>query len=255
MSTPEKFDVLAFGSHPDDVELGAGGTVAQMVADGYQVGIVDLTRGELGSRGTVEKRTQEAFNASKILGATNRVNLNLPDGDIQNSQENRIAVIRELRAARPNILLIPALDCRHPDHPDSARLILDAVFQSGLSKIETRGETGEIQPTWRPLHVLHYMQSVPFVPTVVVDVSRTWHLRNQAVHAYTSQVFNPDYTPGEDEPVTFISNPDFMKWYDARARQWGYPIGAEFGEPFLYHHGPFGTDDLVATFSKERPFR
>jgi bacillithiol biosynthesis deacetylase BshB1 len=255
MSPSNKFDVLAFGSHPDDVELGAGGTVAQMVADGYRVGIVDLTRGELGSRGTVELRNQEALDASAILGASRRVNLNLPDGDIRNTQENRLAVIRELRAARPNLILIPAPECRHPDHPDSARLIIDAVFQSGLSKIQTRGDHDEDQQTWRPHHILHYMQSVPFTPTVVMDVSKTWHLRNKAVQAYKSQVFNPDYVPGVDEPMTFISNPDFMKWYDARARNWGYPIGAEYGEPFLYHHGPFGSDDLVATFAKEKTFR
>ncbi len=255
MSNPVKFDVLAFGSHPDDVELCAGGTIAQMIADGYTVGIVDLTGGELGSRGSVELRAVEAANAAKILGVTRRVNLGLPDGNIENTPENRLKVVRELRFCRPELIFIPAPDCRHPDHPAGARLIIDAVFQSGLSKISSTDEHGALQPTWRPHHVLHYMQSIDFFPTLVVDVTRTWKTRLKAVEAYASQVFNPAYKPGVDEPETFISNPAFMEWHNARAKSYGYRIGAEFGEPFLYHQGPIGTNDLVAMLRKERPFR
>ena len=255
MGYPKKFDVLAFGSHPDDVELSAGGTIAKMVEDGYRVGIVDLTRGELGSRGTPELREEEAKEASRLLGALRRVNLRIPDGNIENTPENRLRVIRELRTARPDLILIPAPDCRHPDHPAGARLIIDAVFQSGLSKIETTDEEGEAQSVWRPHHVLHYMQSIEFTPTIVVDVSSTWNVRRKAVEAYASQVFNPNYKPGADEPETFVSNPAFMEWYDARAKQYGYRIGASFGEPFLYHHGPLGTDDLVGMLRKQKPFR
>ena len=255
MENAHKFDVLAFGSHPDDVELGAGGTLAQMVEDGYRVGIVDITRGELGSRGTPELRDEEAIEAARILGASRRVNLRLQDGNIENTPENRVKVIRELRHAQPDFVLIPAPECRHPDHPAAARLVLDAVFQSGLSKIETVGEDCLPQATWRPHHVLHYMQSIEFTPTLVVDVSKTWDVRKKSVMAYASQVFNPSYRPGEDEPETFVSNPAFMEWYDARAKKYGYRIGATYGEPFLYHQGPMGTDDLIGMLRKQRPFR
>ncbi len=255
MSDSTKYDVLAFGSHPDDVELCAGGTVARMIGQGRKVGIVDLTLGELGSRGTPELRLKEAAAAADILGVTRRVNLQLPDGDITNTPENRLKVIRELRATRPDILLIPAPECRHPDHPAGARLVADAVFQSGLVKIETKDDGGANQQAWRPHHVLHYMQSIDFEPTIVVDVSETWNQRNDAVRAYASQVFNPEYDPAEGEPETFISNPGFMEWMDARAKTYGYRIGASYGEPFLYRHGPLGTDDLVAMLTKEKPFR
>ena len=255
MSISNKFDVLAFGAHPDDVELCAGGTIAQMIIDGYKVGIVDLTRGELGSRGTPDLRAKEASNAAKILGATRRVNLGLPDGNIENTLENRLAVVRELRLCQPDIIFIPAPECRHPDHPAGAKLIIDAVFQSGLSKISTSDQHGAEQSAWRPHHVLHYMQSIDFFPTLVVDVSRTWKIRNEAVNAYTSQVFNPTYKPSANEPETFISNPAFMEWHEARAKSYGYRIGATFGEPYLYHQGPIGTNDLVSMLRKERPFR
>lgn len=255
MSYPKKFDVLGIGAHPDDVELCAGGTLAKMVEDGYRVGIADLTRGELGSRGSIETRAEEAAKASRILGASRRVNLGIPDGNIENTPENRLKVIAELRETRPDILLIPAPECRHPDHPAGARLALDAVFQSGLTKIETIGEDGAPQAAWRPQHVLHYMQSIEFTPTLVVDISSTWDTKMKAIQAFASQVFNPSYKPGVDEPETFISNPAFMEWWEARAKHFGYRIGGRFGEPFLYHHGPMGTNDLVGMLKKEKPFR
>ena len=254
MSTLPKFDVLAFGPHPDDVELGAGGTVASLTAAGYRVGIVDLTRGELSSRGTPETRKQEAIAAADILGVERRVNLDIADGNIRNSKKNRLKVIAELRMTRPDILLLPATDCRHPDHPAGARLVADAAFQAGLVRIETPDAAGNLLEPWRPPHMLHYMQSVPFEPTLVVDVSTFWERRNEAVRAFATQF----HTGAEDtsgDPETFISNPAFMDWYDARARMYGYRIGATFGEPFLYRHGPIGTDDLVAMLKKEKPFR
>ncbi|MBT3448057.1 MAG: bacillithiol biosynthesis deacetylase BshB1 [Bacteroidetes Order II. Incertae sedis bacterium] len=255
MSTLPKFDVLAFGSHPDDVELCAGGTLAGMVRQGYRTGIVDLTAGELGSRGTIELRASEAAEAARILGASRRVNLGIPDGQIDNTSDNRLKVIRELRATRPDLILIPAPDCRHPDHPAGARLVADAVFQSGLVKIESFDDEGVQQDVWRPHHVLHYMQSIEFVPTLVVDVSETWADRTRAVQAFSSQVFNPDYIAETDEPETFISNPAFMQWWEARAKNFGYRIGATYGEPFLYRHGPMGTDDLIGMLKKQKPFR
>lgn len=254
MSALPKFDVLAFAPHPDDVELSAGGTVASMTAGGYRVGIVDLTRGELSSRGTVEQREQEALAAARILGVDRRVNLGITDGNIRNSRKNRLKVIAEIRATRPDILLLPAPECRHPDHPAGARLVADAAFQAGLIKIETTDAEGRVQEPWRPPHLLHYMQSIPFEPTLVVDVSAFWEQRTRAVQAFASQ-FHTGNPVTTDEPETFISNPAFMDWYDARSRTYGYRIGATHGEPFLYRHGPIGTDDLVAMLKKEKPFR
>ncbi len=265
-----KYDVLAIGSHPDDVELGCGGTIAALIEAGYRVGIVDLTRGELGSRGTPDQRDMEATEAARVLGVDRRVNLGIPDGNIKNSRKNRLRVIAELRATRPDILLIPAPDCRHPDHPAGARLVCDAAFQAGLVKVETLDGFGVMQEPWRPQHILHYMQSIPFEPTLVMDVSEFWETRNAAVRAFSSQFHTGgagERNPGPEEageggglsedqgPETFISNPAFMDWYDARARTFGYRIGATFGEPFLYRHGPIGTDDLVGMLKKEKPFR
>lgn len=248
-------DVVAFGAHPDDVELFAGGTVCSLVDQGARVGIVDLTRGELGSRGTPELRAQEAAAAADILGVSIRMNLGLPDGDIQNTPENRLDVIRALRTLRPGLILVNAPECRHPDHPAAARLVTDAVFQAGLTKIVTIGEDGTPQETWRPHHTLHYIQSIELEPTLVVDVSPYWEQRMKALLAYSSQFHAPGYTAGDDEPETFISNPAFLKWIEARMRVAGYRIGADFGEPFIYRHGPMGTDNLLGMLAKNKPFR
>lgn len=247
-------DVLAFGAHPDDVELFAGGTVALLVAQGHRVGVVDLTHGELSSRGTPELRLQETKAASDFLGLHARVNLGLPDGDIRNTPENRAAVARVLRRYRPHLVLVGAPDCRHPDHPAATRLVVDAVFTAGLRKVETRDGAAAQEP-WRPHHVLHYMQSIPFEPTLVVDVSAVWETRIRALKAYASQFHHPDYVPSPEEPETFISNPAFFAWVEARARTYGYRIGATYGEPLLYRHGPIGVTDLLRTLEREQPFR
>jgi len=247
-----ELDVLAFGAHPDDVELSAGGTLCMLVAAGYTAGIVDLTRGELGSRGDAEMRAREADDAAAILGVGIRENLRIPDGNIENTPGNRDRVIRVLRKYRPRILLINAPECRHPDHRNAARLVADAAFYSGLSRIEFDDE--ELRP-WRPHHVLHYMQSIPFEPTVVVDVSAVWERRMKALLAFRSQFHSEAYKAATDEPETFVSNPDFLRWVEARAVTYGYRIGARYGEPFLYRHGPIGTDDLVAMLGKDRTYR
>lgn len=248
-------DVLALAAHPDDVELSVGGTVCLLTQAGYRVGIVDYTQGELGSRGTPEGRLEEARAAAEILGVAVRENLGLPDGNIANTKENQTAIIRVVRRYRPNVVLINAPACRHPDHCAAARLALDAFFYSGLRKVETFEPDGTPQEPWRPHHALHYMQSVSFTPTFVVDVSAVWEQRMRAMQAFRSQVFNPDYDPEEDEPETFISNPDFYAWIEARARTYGYQIGATYGEPLLYHRGPVGVTDLMAVLGRERPFR
>jgi|SRR5690554_239683 bacillithiol biosynthesis deacetylase BshB1 len=255
MNDEPVLDVLALAAHPDDVELCAGGTVCLLTRQGYRVGIVDFSQGELGSRGTPELRMQEAAAAAEVMGVSIRENLRIPDGNIENTPENRLKVIRMVRRYRPRIVLINPMECRHPDHGRAAVLSTEALFYSGLRKIETFEDDGTPQAPWRPHHVLHYMQSIPFEPTLVVDVTEVWEQRLRALRAFRSQFYDPEYEGAPDEPVTFISNPTFFKWVEGRARTYGYGIGAEFGEPFLYRHGPFGVTDLVAALKKEKPFR
>lgn len=254
MLMPLKLDVLAFAAHPDDVELSVGGTMVLLAWQGYKTGIVDFTRGQLGSRGTPELREQEAAESAKILKLSARHNLGLADGNIINTPETRLPLIRLIRRYRPHIALINAPDCRHPDHPAAAKFAADALFYSGLRMIETEDD-GEPQEPWRPHHVLHYMQSISFEPSLIVDVSDVWEERLASIAAFKSQFHNPDYEPSADEPQTFVSNPEFFKWLEARARSYGYRIGAEYGEPFLYRHGPPGVKDLVAAFQDEKAFR
>lgn len=249
-----ELDVLAFAAHPDDVELFAGGTVALLVHQGYRVGICDLTRGELGSRGTPEDREREAAEASAVLGVSARVNLGLPDGDIRNTPENRRLVAGVVRRFRPRIMLVGAPDCRHPDHAAATRLALDGAFAAGLRKLDTPDDRDAPEP-WRPQHVLHYMQSIPFEPTLVIDVTEVWETRIAALRAFASQFHHPDYVPSPDEPETFVSNPAFFEWIEARARNYGYRIGATYGEPLLYRHGPIGVTDLMRALDRQRPFR
>lgn len=248
-------DVLALAAHPDDVELCAGGTVCLLAKQGYDVGIVDFTRGELGSRGTPELRMKEAQKAAEVIGLKARENLGLSDGNIANTEENRRELIRIVRRYQPHVVLINPPECRHPDHCAAAELSTDALYYAGLRKIETTDADGAAQEPWRPHHVLHYMQAVPFEPTLVVDVTEVWEQRIEALQAFKSQFFNPDYEPEEDEPETFVSNPEFFEWVKARARTYGYKVGATYGEPFLYRHGPFGAEDLMAVFGGERRFR
>lgn len=247
-------DVLAVAAHPDDVELFAGGTICTLTAAGKSVAIVDMTRGELSTRGTPDKRAQESSRAAEIMGVSDRVCLGIADGDIQNSKLNQLKLITEVRRLRPHIALISSPACRHPDHAASSELCISAFFYAGLEKVETRYE-GKVQEPWRPQHVLHYMQNVSFTPTLVVDVSDVWDQRMKALLAYESQFHNPDYKRASLESETYISNPDFLASVEARARTYGYPIGATFGEPFLYRNGPIGTKDLVSMLSTSRAFK
>ena len=235
MSSSTPLDILAFGAHPDDVELAAGGTMRLCALQGYRTGIVDLTRGELGSRGTPELRTREAQAAADILGVVVRENLGLPDGNI--TDDGRMDIIRVLRTWRPRVVMTHPMVCRHPDHVRTARLVVDACFYSGLRKLTSEDNAGRPQAPWRPKHVLHFAEVVPFNPTLIVDVTATWADRTRALQCYASQVHNPDYVPQKDEPETYVSNPDFFQWIEARACTYGYAVGAKFGEPFLYRGG------------------
>jgi bacillithiol biosynthesis deacetylase BshB1 len=254
--TSEPVDLLAFAAHPDDVELCAGGTVCALVRDGYRVGIVDLTGGQLGSRGTPEGRIEESKAAARVLGLHARENLGMPDGDLVSTPATRLPIVQALRTYRPRIVLLNAPDCRHPDHGAAARLVGEALFYAGLRKIETAGADGQPQEPHRPDHALHYMQAIPFEPTLVVDVTEVWEQRMRALYAFASQFHTPDADPdADDEPATYISNPTFGAFVEAQARTYGYRVGATFGEPLLYRHGPIGVDDLAAALGKSRPFR
>lgn len=246
--TPGPVDVLAIAAHPDDAELAVGGTLVTLARQGYRTAIVDLTRGEMGTRGTPETRLDESATAARILGLTARENLGLPDGALASTPEARVVVASAIRRYRPHVLLVNAPECRHPDHPAGARLALDANFHAGLAALDT-GEAPH-----RAAHVLHYMQSFTFTPTLVVDVSDAWEQRMEAFFAFGSQ-FLPSDATDVDGPQTFISNPDFVGWVEARARSFGYPIGVTFGEPLLYARLPFGTRDLMNVFAMDRPFK
>ncbi|WP_435577898.1 bacillithiol biosynthesis deacetylase BshB1 [Gilvibacter sp.] len=222
-----KLDILAIGAHPDDVELGCGATLAKEIASGKKVGILDLTRGELGTRGTPEIRDQEAKAAAKILGAVVRENIAIPDGFFTNSKENQLKIIEVLRKYQPDIVLCNAVDDRHIDHGKGSKLASDACFLSGLRRIETT-HNGEAQQAWRPKLVYHYIQWKNLEPDFVVDVSDYIEKKQKAVFAYTSQFFDPN----SDDPSTPISSSNFKESISYRARDLGRLIGVEYAEGF-----------------------
>lgn len=217
-----KLDILAIGAHPDDVELGCGATVAKMVAEGKTVGILDLTRGELGTRGTAETRKQEAADAAKILGVAFRENLGFRDGFFVNDEAHQMEIIKIIRKYQPDIVLSNAVEDRHIDHGKGADLVEKACFLSGLRKIETG------QPAWRPKHVFHYVQWYPLKPDFVLDVSGYIEKKNQACFAYKTQFFDPE----SKEPETPISSSLFQHSIENRARDLGMLIGTEAGEGY-----------------------
>lgn len=222
-----KLDVLAFGAHPDDVELSCGGTLAKEVAKGKKVGIVDLTRGELGTRGTAKTRDEEALNAAKILGVSMRTNLEFADGFFINDKEHQLAVIKMIRKYQPEIILCNAIDDRHIDHGKGSKLVSDACFLSGLIKIETEDE-GVIQKPWRPKQVYHYIQWKNLEPDLAVDVSGFIDKKMNSVLAYKTQFFDAH----SKEPETPISSKNFTDSIIYRARDLGRLIGVEHAEGF-----------------------
>lgn len=222
-----KLDLLVFAVHPDDAELGCSGTILKSIAEGKKVGIVDLTRGELGTRGTAETRDQEAANSAKILGLHVRENLRMKDGFFQNNEAHQLAVIAAIRKYQPEIIVCNALDDRHPDHGRASDLIYDAAFLSGLPKIKTEKD-GADQEAWRPRLVLNYIQDRYIKPDILIDITPFWEQKLASVRAFESQFYNPDSA----EPATYISSPEFMKGIESRAREFGKSIQVTYAEGF-----------------------
>ena len=222
-----KLDILAFGAHPDDVELGAAATIAKEVSLGKKVGIIDLTQGELGTRGSKELRKTEALRAAKILGVTLRENLKFADGFFVNDKRHQLEVIKLIRKYKPEIVLCNAIEDRHIDHGKGSKLVSEACFLSGLEKIETEFE-GEIQKKWRPKLIYHYLQWNNSKPDFVVDISNFMDVKMEAVLAYTSQFYNPN----SKESETPISSKNFTDSVYYRAKDLGRLIGVEYAEGF-----------------------
>ena len=223
-----KLDILAFGVHPDDVELGCAGTIMAAIDQGKKVGIVDLTRGELGTRGTPTTRIQEAATAAKIMGVDVRENLEMADGFFANDEAHQRKIISIIRKYQPDIILANAPEDRHPDHGRSAKLVSDAAFLSGLRKIETIHD-GEAQNSWRPAYTFHYIQDRFIQPSFVIDITKYMDRKIEAVLAYSTQFNSADTS----EPQTYISSPQFLETVKARALMLGKRIGVGYAEGYI----------------------
>jgi bacillithiol biosynthesis deacetylase BshB1 len=228
-----KLDILAIGAHPDDVELGCSGTLAKEISRGKKAGILDLTRGELGTRGSAETRDKEAEEAAKILGLSMRKNLGFSDGFFANNAAHQLEIIKIIRKYRPEIVLCPAIEDRHIDHGKGSRLASEACFLSGLKKIETTFENNK-QNHWRPKAVYHYIQWKDLNPEIVVDISGFMEKKMEAVKAYKSQFHDPE----SKEPETHVSSSNFLESVSYRARNLGRLIGTEHAEGFTVERYP-----------------
>lgn len=228
-----KLDILAIGAHPDDVELCCGATLAKEIANGKKIGVLDLTQGELGTRGTAKTRNEESKKAAKILGVSVRENLRMADGFFVNDKAHQIEVIKMIRKYQPEIVLCNAIDDRHIDHAKGSKLVSDACFLSGLIKIETEYE-GKTQSHWRPKHVYHYIQWKNLEPDIIVDVTGFIDRKMEAILAYKTQF----YDPKSDEPETPISRKNFIDSILFRAMDLGRLVGVEYGEGFTVERYP-----------------
>lgn len=235
MSTPKT--ILAFAAHPDDVELSCSGTLIKHAKAGHQCIVVDLTRGELGSRGNADLRDEEAARAAKIMGLTQRHNLRMADGFFDVNEENIIKVIKEIRRFTPDIVLANAPEDRHPDHGKGAELVKRAFFYSGLRKIET-SYNGEPQQTYRPNALYHYIQDRYLQPDFVVDIEDYWEQKLESIAAYSSQFFTGKENQKPNEPQTPISSKDFMDFIEGRAGQFGRSIQVKYAEGFIAARTP-----------------
>lgn len=235
-----KLDILVFAAHPDDAELACSGTIATHVAAGYNCAIVDLTRGEMGTRGTPEIRMKETKVSSEILGIQTRENLSFEDAKFINDWDHQLEVIKMIRKYQPKIVLANAIRDRHPDHGRAADLLRDSFFKSGLKKIQTTLD-GDEQKAFRPRHLFHYIQNDYIEPSFIVDISGYWDTKINSIKAFESQFYNPD----SEEPKTFISSSGFLESIEARAKEFGHRIGVKYGEGFTLPTTP-GVKDLFS---------
>ena len=225
-----KADILAIGVHPDDVELGCSGVLLNEIKAGKKVVILDLTQGELGTRGNIETRYEEAANAAAIIGVAARENLKFRDGFFLNDEAHQLKMIQAIRKYQPEIVFGNVLDDRHPDHGRAGHLIAESCFLAGLSKIETFNEQGNSQQKWRPKYVLHYIQDWYHEPDILIDISDVFEQKMKSVEAYRTQFFS---NAQDGEPSTYISTPDFLESIVARARMFGKRIGVKYAEGFI----------------------
>lgn len=235
-----KLELLVLAAHPDDAEMSCGGTLAAEIANGRKVGIIDFTRGELGTRGTPETRLREAEEAGRVLGVHARHNLGFRDGFFRNDEEHQLCLIPYLRRYRPDLVIANAIDDRHPDHGKAAALAVDACFLSGLRSISTIDPVdGTPQEAWRPRQLFHYIQDRYLRPDVTVDITPHWQTKLASIHAYRSQFFDP----GNTEPASYISSKEFIEFLKARWQEYGHAIGVEYGEGFTSYR-QLGVDSL-----------
>ncbi|MDZ7933849.1 MAG: bacillithiol biosynthesis deacetylase BshB1 [Emticicia sp.] len=223
-----KLDLVVLAAHPDDAEMSCGGTIASAIAQGKKVGIIDFTRGELGTRGTPEIRAKESAAASKILNISARENLGFRDGFFKNDEEHQMKLIAAIRRYQPDVVLANAIEDRHPDHGKGAALAVDACFYSGLRMIQTFDANGTPQQAWRPKALYHYIQDRFIKPDLVVDISNYWDLKEASIRAYKSQFHDPNST----EPESYLTSPEFLEFLKARSQEMGHMIGAKFGEGY-----------------------
>lgn len=221
-----KLDALFIASHPDDIEITSAGTAIKLIQSGYKTGIIDLTKGELSTRGTLSSRKKETEKATKVMGLHFRKNLGLKDGNIINNEASRIKLIKEIRTLKPEIVFAPYPADRHPDHINASNLIRESVFLSGLKKIRTKG-----LEEFRPKRIFYYRHAYDFEPTFIFDISDTFRKKIEAIKCYSTQFYRDNNSYG-DEPETYISTKLFWQDLESRARFFGFKIGAEFGEPF-----------------------
>lgn len=236
-----KLDILAFAAHPDDIEISCSGTIIKHIEMGYKVGIIDLTQGELGTRGTIKTRKEESIKASNILGIHQRENLKMEDGFFESSELNKRKIISSIRKYKPKIVLANSIKDRHPDHAKASSLVSEACFLSGLPKISTE-LNGVAQESWRPEAVYHYIQDYYIEPDFIVDVSNQIELKLKAIKAFKTQFYDPKSL----EPETPISGVDFLEFIKARARNFGRLIKTEYAEGFTVEV-PLEIQDIVRT--------
>lgn len=222
-----KLDILVIAAHPDDAELSCSGTIAAHIAKGHKVGILDLTKGEMGTRGTPETRLQESAEASKILNLSARENLSFRDAFFVNDEAHQMEIVKIIRKYQPEIVLANAITDRHPDHPKGSEVASQACFISGLRMVETDHE-GLQQEAWRPKYVYHYIQNNYIKPDFVFDISEFWETKLESIKAFKSQF----YDPNNQEPASFISSLEYFKFIEARAREFGHMINVQYGEGF-----------------------